>query len=46
MEQLKQDAAEVLLSLDGTWWTGIALAALFAGGATGRLKRGAAPTQE
>ena len=32
MEQLKLDAAGVLLSMDGTWWTGIAMAALFAGG--------------
>ncbi|MCB0559063.1 MAG: prolipoprotein diacylglyceryl transferase [Lewinellaceae bacterium] len=43
MEQLKQNAAEVLLSLDGTWWTGIALAALFAGGRYWESKKKALP---
>ena len=43
MEQLKQDAAGVLLSLDGTWWTGIALAALFAGGRYWEAKKKALP---
>ena len=43
MERLKQDAAEVLLSLDGTWWAGIGLAAIFAGGRYLEAKKKALP---
>ena len=43
MEQLKLDAAGVLLSMDGTWWTGIAMAALFAGGRYWEAKKKALP---
>ena len=43
MELLKKDAAEVLLSMDGTWWAGIAMAAIFAGGRYWEAKKKALP---
>lgn len=43
LERLQQDAAEVLLSLDGTWWTGLMLAAIFAGGRYWEAKKKALP---
>ena len=43
LELLKQDAAGVLLSLDGTWWTGLAMAAIFAGGRYWEAQKKALP---
>lgn len=43
LEELKQDAADVLLSLEGNWWAGIALAAIFAGGRYREAKKKALP---
>ncbi len=43
LERLKQDAADVLLSAEGTWWAGLALAAIFAGGRYWEAKRKALP---
>lgn len=43
LELLKQDAAGVLLSLDGTWWAGLAMAAIFAGGRYREAKKKALP---
>jgi len=43
IEQLKQDAAEVLLSTEGSWLAGLALAAILAGGRYLEAKRKALP---